>query len=90
MLGLGDGVGQGVVLEGGRRASDVAAALLAATLEGAHTVAGGLRLLLAVALGRRAVSGTTHTYRNLANDKNRVVATVDSSGNRSTATADGT
>ena len=71
-------------------ASAIASAVLGATLEGAHTVADGVRLLLAVALGRRAVSGTTHTYRNLANDKNRVVATVDSSGNRSTATADGT
>lgn len=72
-------------------ASDVAAAVLAATLEGAHTVAGGLRLLLAVAAGRRTVSGTTHTYRDLGNTKNRVVSTVDSSGNRAAAsTADGT
>lgn len=72
-------------------ASDIAAAVLAATLEGAHTVAGGLRLLLAVAAGRRTVSGTTHTYRDLGNTKNRVVSTVDSSGNRAAAsTADGT
>ena len=72
-------------------ASAIAAAVLAATLEGAHTVAGGLRLLLAVAAGRRTVSGTTHNYRDLGNTKNRVVSTVDSSGNRAAAsTADGT
>lgn len=72
-------------------ASAIAAAVLAATLEGAHTVADGLRLLLAVAAGRRTVSGTTHTYRDLANSKNRVVSTVDTSGNRAAAsTADGT
>lgn len=72
-------------------ASAIASAVLAATLEGAHTVAGGLRLLLAVAAGRRTVSGTTHTYRDLGNTKNRVVSTVDSSGNRAAAsTADGT
>lgn len=72
-------------------ASAVASAVLAATLEGAHTVAGGLRLLLAVGLGRRTISGTTQTFRDLGNTKSRVVATVDSDGNRAVAsTADGT
>lgn len=71
-------------------AAAIATAVLGATLEGAHTVAGGIRLLLSEALGKRTVSGTSYTHRDLADSKNRIVGTVDSSGNRTTSSADGT
>lgn len=72
-------------------AATIAATVLASTLEGAHSVAAALRLMLRIAVGRRIVSGTTITHRDLANSKDAIVATVDSSGNRSVPSAlDGT
>lgn len=66
-------------------AATIATAVWAVVVEGAHTTAGALRVMLRVLAGRRIVSGTTDTYRNLANTRNTVVATVDTDGNRSAA-----
>jgi hypothetical protein len=68
-------------------AAENAAALLAAAVEGAVTVVQSLRLANA-ALGGKAsgLETTTATYRNLADDADRVVATVDADGNRTAVT----
>ncbi|TPL40689.1 hypothetical protein [Mesorhizobium sp. B2-4-6] len=55
-----------------------AAALLAAAYEGSETVQDFLRLLRAVSYGKaNALNGATAHYRDAADTKNRVTATVD-------------
>jgi hypothetical protein len=48
-----------------------------------------LRLMGAVLFGKRTVSGGTESYRDWNDTKNRVVGSVDSSGNRTVSTRDG-
>jgi hypothetical protein len=56
-------------------------------VEGAITLKQALRLLLAVTTGKVTGGGTTTiTFRDTADGTNRVVATVDSNGNRSAIT----
>lgn len=66
-----------------------AAAVLAAAVEGAITVVQSLRLMNA-ALGGKAsgLDTTTATFRDLADSKDRLVATVDDDGNRTAVTRD--
>jgi hypothetical protein len=70
----------------------IATALLdyAEAIETGITPRGALRLLLAAQAGKVSGAGTgTETFRNAAADtKNRIVATVDSSGNRTALTLD--
>lgn len=60
------------------------------TLEGSTTIIQALRLFLAALTGISNGGGTTTIhFRDLADSKNRITATVDSSGNRSAMTLDG-
>jgi len=55
----------------------------------AYTADEALRLMLAVLAGKLSGAGTgTETFRNTADNKNRVVSTVDDDGNRSAVTLD--
>lgn len=70
-------------------AADNAAAVAAVAVDGSTTLAESLRLANAVLGGKVSGAGTgTETFRDLANTKDRVVATVDSSGNRTAITRD--
>lgn len=65
--------------------------ILAGVVEGTRTVKGALRLMLSVLSGRSNGGGTvTVSFRDEANTKNRVQATVDTSGNRSVVVLDDT
>lgn len=59
-------------------------------VEGAVTLRQAIRILLSF-VGAKVTGGgtTTLTYRDIGDTKNRVTATVDSSGNRSAVTLDG-
>ena len=49
----------------------------------------GFRLITSVLGGKASGGGTTeNTFRNVADSKNRVVATVDDDGNRTALTLD--
>lgn len=84
-------VGSAMTLESGERDS-VAAALLDLTsgIETGLTFRQGLRLIAAAIAGKvSGAAGTTITIRNaVADSKDRIVATVDSDGNRSSLTLD--
>jgi hypothetical protein len=69
----------------------MALSLLNETLEGGLTVAEALRIMLAV-LAEKSNGGGTATvkFRDHADSKDRIIATVDSSGNRTAVTLDGT
>ena len=70
-------------------ASDNADAVLAANVEGTHTVAESLRLHNAALAGKASgLNTTTATYRDIDDSKDRIVATVDADGNRSAITLD--
>jgi len=63
--------------------------ILDEAVEGSYTLRQLLRLMAAVLAGKSSGGGTTTiTFRNLEDDTNRVVATVDSSGNRTSVTLD--
>lgn len=72
--------------------NDTADALLDRTnaIETGLTVRGALRLALAALAGKASgLAGTTAVYRNaVADSKDRLTATVDSDGNRSSVTSD--
>jgi len=64
-------------------------AILDDAVEGTYTLRQILRLLASVLAGESSGGGTTTiTFRNLDDDTDRVVATVDSAGNRTTVTLD--
>ena len=63
--------------------------LLNEPVEGSMTLAQALRVILAVLSGKSSVIGSTVTFRDLADTKDRVVATV-SSGSRTSITVDAT
>jgi hypothetical protein len=70
-------------------AATVAAAVWAYVVEGSYTAVQFMRLTAAVLYGKATGLGTTTVYfRDMADTKNRVVATVDSVGNRSSQTHD--
>jgi hypothetical protein len=72
--------------------AEVAAGLLDLTdgVETSWTVRGALRIFLATLAGKSAGAGTgTLTYRDMADSKNRISATI-SSGNRTAVTRDAT
>lgn len=70
----------------------IAAAWLAAVVEGAHTLGDYMRLFAGVLTGKSSGGGTTTiVFRDVADTKNRVSATVDANGNRTAiGTRDGT
>jgi hypothetical protein len=72
-------------------ASEIATAVVGATIEGTETVQGVLRLVRAATVGKLAGAATnTVTIRDAADTKNRITATVDADGNRSAVTTDAT
>ncbi len=67
----------------------IADAVLDEAVEGSTTLRQLTRLFASVLLGKaNGLAGTTANYRDLADTKNRVVATVDADGNRSAVTLD--
>jgi hypothetical protein len=69
--------------------SAIAAAVLSAVVEGTITLAESMRLMNAVLAGKVSGAGTgTETFRDLADSKPRVVATVDADGNRTVVIRD--
>lgn len=58
--------------------------------EGSETYQETIRLIRAVLVGKSAQSGTTETFRDLADTKDRVTATVDEDGQRTSITTDAT
>ncbi len=70
-------------------AATIAAAVWAYVVEGSFTALGFIRLCAAALGGKLSGAATTTvTIRDPSDAKNRVVATVDSSGNRSSVTLD--
>lgn len=70
--------------------NSVVAALFAAISEGTETFIESFRLIRALAAGKTSGGGTgTHRFRDAADTKNRIQATVDANGNRSVVTTDG-
>ncbi len=70
-------------------AATIAAAVWAVVMEGAYTAKEFMLLTAAVLYGKATGLGTTTVYfRDTADSKNRIVATVDSVGNRSSVTTD--
>lgn len=69
--------------------NEIVAGLLAGVVEGTITVQQALMLVDAVLAGKASGGATTTMrYRNPADTKNRVTATVDADGNRSAVTLD--
>lgn len=69
--------------------ASLAAAVLNSTIEGDITTVGTLRVILSAIAGKADGGGTTTiTFRDTTDSKDRIVATVDSSGNRSAVTLD--
>lgn len=65
--------------------------VLAGVVEGSETLAQTLRLLRAALVGKSAGGGSTSiTFRDAADSKNRIAATVTSDGNRTAVTTDAT
>lgn len=82
--------GDAMALTAGERTT-VAAVFLTQLLEGAHTVGDGLRIMLAALAGKSTGGGTfTNRFRDVADGKNRIDATVDANGNRTAISIDGT
>lgn len=78
---------------GGSSASpaQVAAAVLGALVEGSITLAESIRIINAILAGKVSGAGAgagTEAFRNLADTKDRVVATMDASGNRTVIVID--
>lgn len=71
-------------------AADAVDEILDEVIEGSLTLRQALRVLLA-ALANKASGGgtTTVTFRDLADSKARITATVDANGNRTAVTLDG-
>lgn len=72
--------------------AEIAATWLATVVEGAHTLGDYMRLFAGVLTGKSSGGGTTTVaFRDVADTKNRISATVDASGNRTAVgTRDGT
>jgi hypothetical protein len=60
------------------------------TVENSESFIETTRLIRSATVGKSAVSGTTYTFRDAADAKNRITATVDSNGQRTSVTTDGT
>jgi len=68
-----------------------AAELLGTAVEGTYTLSEVLQLMAAVLFGKTSGGGTTTvTFRNTGDSADRVVATVDTDGNRTAVTLDPT
>ena len=73
----------------GTLANDTAAAVWSYTIEASQSALAWLRLMGAALFGKRIVAGSTYTHRDWNDTKDRIVGTVDSGGNRTITTRDG-
>ena len=70
-------------------AAENAAAVMGSTIEGTFDLTESARLWNAALAGKASgLSGTAATFRDLADTKDRIVATVDADGNRTAVTRD--
>lgn len=70
-------------------AADAIDEIIDEVIEGSTTLRQALRLILAVAAGKSAGGGSSPvTFRDMADSKNRISATVDANGNRTAVTRD--
>lgn len=83
-------VGAAMTLTGAEEDA-VAAKINDAAYEGTLTLRQAVRLMLAALAGKAdGLAGVTVHYRDQADSKNRITATVDANGNRTVVTVDGT
>jgi carbon monoxide dehydrogenase subunit G len=78
-------------LDAGSRPSafDIAQELLGSSADGTMTVGQAFKIMLAALVGKVSGAGTsTITFRDVDDTKNRIVATVDGNGNRTSVTKD--
>lgn len=76
---------------GGATATEIADAVHAKAVDAGVDLSGAMRLILAALVGKvSGAEGTTITFRSLADDRNRIVATVDANGNRTSIVFDAT
>ena len=69
---------------------DIAGNVLAETVEGSLTLTQVLRLMLSALAGKSSGGGTTSiAFRDVADGKDRIAATVDGGGNRTAISLDG-
>jgi len=68
--------------------TNIVDALFAKVIENGETFEQQLKLIRAEAAGKVAVSGSTVTFRDAADSKDRITATVDSNGQRTAITTD--
>jgi hypothetical protein len=80
----------GLIVSAAETASDIADAVLAASIEPTTSMVEALRLILATQVGKLSgAAGTTITIRDIDDTKDRIVATVDADGNRIAVATDG-
>ena len=80
----------GVILKAAGLNADAVDKIIDEVIEGTVTLRQLLRIALAVLAGKTTGGGTvTVNFRNVADTKNRVIATVDADGNRTAITLDG-
>jgi len=88
---LADTGTDGVVVNAAGLAADAVDEILDEIVEGTITLRQAMRLLLAADSGKSGGGGTaTLTFRDVADLKARITATVDANGNRTAITRDGT
>lgn len=76
--------------DSGLTAGETGDAVLDEVVEGAYTMRQLLRIMLAALAGKSSGGGTsTITFRDVADSKNRISATVGGTGNRTAITLDG-
>ena len=81
----------GVIVNATGLAADAVDEILDEVVEGTLTLRQAIRLLLAGMAGKSTGGGTTTlTFRDVADLKARITATVDANGNRTAITRDGT
>ena len=73
----------------GTLVNDTASAVWSYTVEAGQSALAWMRLMGAALFGKRTVSGSTYTHRDWNDTKDRIVGTVDSGGNRTITTRDG-
>ena len=73
----------------GTLANESANAVWSYTVEASQSAVAWMRLMGAALFGKRTVSGSTYTHRDWNDTKDRIVGSVDSSGNRTITTRDG-
>lgn len=71
--------------------SEIADAVHSKAVDSGLDLTGAMRLILSALVGKvSGAEGTTITFRSVADDKNRIVATVDANGNRTAILFDAT